>query len=165
MLDLHRVLQPRTKPAAEQVCLRRRSGHADSLHVRDAGPQRRQLRSPAARPGPRNVGHGDAVEDLGQPFVAPRQIGPLGAVDDQPVGDVYEPFELRLAERRQTAPAQERRQVREQQRLHDARRRRRAAALQAHSNRLGADRTALAYGMDVDVDLPLETVRFIRLGD
>src|SRR5439155_5589775 len=150
--------QPRPQPAREQLSLCGCTRYANVLHVRDPRPQRRELWPPATRSGPRDVRDGDAIEDPGQASVARRQIGPLGAVDDQAVDHVDETLEIVRAERRQPAPAQKRREVGQEQRLDDARRYVGAPALEPDANRLGADAASLPDRIHADLDLAVEAV-------
>ena len=55
----------RSQPASRLACASV-PGHLDRLHVLDPRPQRRELRAPAARAGPGDVGDHHPVEDLGQ---------------------------------------------------------------------------------------------------
>ena len=140
-LDL-RPSETRTEPAGEQVRLRGRGGDSDAADVGDPGPQRGELAAPAARARPRDVRDGDPIEDLRQPPVVGREVRPLGRVDDEPVDDVDQLRERLRAPRRQAPPAQERRQVRDEERRDDARGRPppsgRGAAARAPRSRCGS---------------------------
>ena len=92
---------------------------------------------PARRPRPRDVRGGAAREELGHPRVRIGHVLPLGRVDDQPVGDADELLELGRAPRRLAAPTEEDGQVRDEQRLDDARRRLRPRAAQRQLDDLG----------------------------
>ena len=165
VLDRHRAVQPRPQPAAEQLRLRGGAGHANPFDLRDAGPERRELPPPPARPRPRDVRHDDTVEDRRKPGVRRGQVRPFGAVDDQAVDDVDQALERGTVERRHPAPAQEHRQIGKEQGLHDACRRRGPVALQLDPDRLGADLTAFARGERLHGHVGLEPVCLVRLGD
>ena len=90
---------------------------------------------------------------------------PLGAVDDQAVDGVDELLERSLDEWGQPAPAQEDRQVGQEQRLDHARRRLRAVPAEPQPDRLGAD-LAQATGREaVDLDAGVEPVLGVRPRD
>ena len=94
--------------------------------VGDPGPERGEQRPPARRPRPGDVRDRRAREAARRGAVRVRQVVPLGRVDDEPVGDADELVELLRAPGRLAAPAQEHRQVGDEQRLDDARGRLRA---------------------------------------
>jgi len=93
-----------------------------------------------------------------------RQARPLGAVDDQAVDGVDELVEAAVPERRQPAPAQEHRQVGQEQRRDHARRRLRAVSAQLQPDRLHRDLAVLADRVAVDLDVRLEPIVSVGLG-
>ena len=159
-LDL--LLQPRPEPAREQERVRLRPGDRQRLGRLDVRPERREARAPAEPTAPGDVRHGDPVVELLELPVGRREVAPLGRVDDEPVADVDELLQLRRAPRRQPAPAAERRQVGDEERLDDRAGHPRALPAQteldhvrAHLARRPVDREALQVDVDVDPVSPL----------
>ena len=95
------------------------------------------MRAPARRPRPGDVRGGGVRKELRERPVRTGEVLPLGRVDDEPVGDLDELLELGRAPRRLTAPAEEDREVRDEERLDDARRRLRPRATQRELDHLG----------------------------
>ena len=119
MRELHGSPQPRAQPAGEQERVGLRPRHRQRLHSLDLGPEPREPAAPAEAAPPGDVRDGDPVEERRELRVGAGKPAPLGRVDDEPVADVDELLELRLAPRRQPAPAAERRQVGDQERRDD----------------------------------------------
>ena len=105
MLELHGPLETRTQPPGQQFGLGGRARHADLLHVGDAGPEGCELAAPPAGARPGDVGHRDALEHAHKLGIRGTEIGPLGAVDDEPVDDAEHAFERSPAEVGNAAPA------------------------------------------------------------
>ena len=101
------------------------------LDVRDAGPERRELRPPAARARPGDVGDHHAVEDVCElrRYGAGRSgHSVLSTISRSTTSTRL--LERVDAERGHAAPAEEDRQIGQEERLHDARGRRGAPAVQ-----------------------------------
>lgn len=86
-------------------------------------------------------------------------VRPFARVDHEPVDHPEELLELRLAERKPAAPAQEHGQVGHEQRLDDAGRRRRGASSQPDRHHLRADRAVRpALGEAAQIDVGVQPV-------
>ena len=153
--------EARAQPTGEEGRVRLRPGHRQPLGRSDLRPELGQAAAPVTPASPRDVRDGHPSEERRQILVRGRKPRPLGGVDDEPVADVDELLELGLPPRRLTAPAAERGQVGDQERLHDRGRRLGALApepkldhLRAHLMRDTVHREALHRHRDVDAVPP-----------